>query len=100
MIERARLRAASAEGGVGGNSIDRIMGENEFNLGQDLSMMTENARNVNRQSSMEGMAMQAQAQSRLNQIERPSLLNTGLQIAGIGVSAGQQYSKTRTTKLP
>jgi hypothetical protein len=95
MLERGRLRAASAEGGAGGNSIDRIMGSNEFALGQDLAMMSENSRNTARQSAQEGMGMQAQAQSRLNQIERPSILNTGLQIAGIGMSAASDYKKIK-----
>lgn len=95
MIERSRLRAASAEGGVGGNSIDRIFGTHATATSQDMAMMSENARNVNRQSAMGGMSMQASATGRLNQIERPSVLNTGLQIAGIGVGAAQQYKKIK-----
>lgn len=95
MIERARLRAASAEGGATGNTMDQIMGANEFAAGQDMAMMSENARNRNRQSAQEGIAMQSRATSELNQIERPSLLSTGLQIAGIAANAGQEYRKIK-----
>lgn len=93
MFERARLRAASAEGGLGGISVDNIFSANEWALGQDLATMNENYRNTARQSVMEGTAMRAEAQSRLTSIERPSILNTGLQIASIGLDSAQQYSK-------
>ena len=93
LFERARLRAASAEGGVGGNSIDRIFNENSFAAGQDMATMQENARNGVRQSMQQGEAMRSTAQSRLNAIERPSMLSTGLQIAGIGADAYSKYKK-------
>jgi hypothetical protein len=95
MTERARLRAASAEGGLMGNSLDQIFGNQAFNTNQDLAMMTENARNVGRQSTMEGIGMASAAQGRMNQVQHPSLLNTGLQIAGIGVGAKQEYNKIK-----
>lgn len=95
LFERARLRAASAEGGTGGNSVDRIFGAADFQAGQDVAMMQENARNVSRQSALEGQALHSQAQSRLNTIERPSLLNTGLQIAGIGMDSYNKYQKIK-----
>lgn len=93
LMERGRLRAAAAEGGVGGNSISRIFGANEFNYGQDLAMMQVNNRNVMRQSAAEASGIAAQTQSRLNSIERPSLLNAGLQIAGIGMEGYSKYKK-------
>jgi hypothetical protein len=96
MTERARLRAASAEGGLMGNSIDQIFGNQAFNTNQDLAMMTENARNVGRQSTMEGIGMASAAQGRMNQVQNPSFLNTGLQIAGIGVGAKQEYNKIKS----
>jgi hypothetical protein len=95
MTERARLRAASAEGGLMGNSIDQIFGTQATQTNQDLAMMTENARNVGRQSTMVGTGMASRAQGNLNQVQHPSLLNTGLQIAGIGVGAKQQYNKIK-----
>ena len=95
MTERARLRAASAEGGLMGNSIDQIFGTQATQTSQDLAMMTENARNAGRQSTMVGTAMSSRAKGNLNQVQHPSLLNTGLQIAGIGVGASQQYNKIK-----
>lgn len=95
MIERGRLRAAMPGAGVEGGSIDRIAGNHEYMVNRDLAMMTENSRNTARQSAQEGIGMQAQAQSRLNQIERPSILNTGLQIAGVGLDAASDYKKIK-----
>jgi hypothetical protein len=80
---------------VGGNTIDQIFGAADFSAGQDMAMMQENARNVNRQSAMVGEGMRARTQGQLNTIERPSMLNTGLQIAGIGMGAAQQYRKIK-----
>lgn len=95
MIERGRLNAASAEGGVIGTSINRIKSANEYAYGSDLAMMRENYTNTSRQSVLEGQAMGATYQSRLSQIERPSILNTGLQIAGVGLDAASQYKKLK-----
>ena len=78
-----------------GNSIDQIFGTQATQTNQDLAMMTENARNVGRQSTMVGTGMASRAQGNLNQVQHPSLLNTGLQIAGIGVGAKQQYNKIK-----
>lgn len=85
MVERGRLNAAYGEGGVVGGSLDRIMNQNEFNLGQDLATMNANRDNLTRQTRMDGTGLRANAQSRMNQIKRPSFIDTGLKIAGAAV---------------
>lgn len=82
MVERGRLRAAYSEGGLSGNSLDNILRTNEFALGGDLSTMEANRGNVKRQTYAELHGARAAAQSRLNQAQSPSILSTGLQIAG------------------
>jgi hypothetical protein len=85
MVERGRLNAAYSEGGLQGGSLDRIVNTNEFNLGQDIATMNANRSNLTKQTRMEGIGLRATAQSRLNQIKRPSFLDTGLKIAGAAV---------------
>lgn len=77
--ERARLRAASAESGVSGLSIDDILNNVDFQSGMDISNMQANQSNrVN--------ASRANLQSSLNGIEQPDYLgealNAGMQIYG------------------
>lgn len=85
MIERGRLNAAYGEGGLTGGSLDRIMNQNEFNLGQDMATMEANRGNLTKQTRMDGMGLRANAASRMNQIKRPSFIDTGLKIAGAAV---------------
>jgi hypothetical protein len=83
LAEKGRLRAARGEGGVGGNSINRIVNQSDFNLGQDLSTMNTNQSNLTSQARMSGVGNQATAQSRMNAVKRPSFLDAGLQIGGV-----------------
>lgn len=85
MVERGRLNAAYGEGGVTGGSLDRVLNQSEFNLGQDLATMGANRDNLTRQTRMEGLGLRANAQSRMNSIKQPSFIDTGLKIAGAAV---------------
>lgn len=82
LAERGRLNAAFGEGGLVGNSMQRVLDQNEFNLGQDLATMEATRSNIKKQNQMQLQGAQATAQSRYNSTSRPSLLSTGLQIAG------------------
>lgn len=82
LAERGRLNAAYGEGGLVGGSLDRILNENEFNLGQDISTMEGNRSNLTAQTRMQNEGSRATAQSRFNSTQRPSIIGTGLQIAG------------------
>lgn len=78
--ERARLRAASAESGAVGISIDEVLDNVDFQSGMDTSLIDQNLDNGRRASS-------ANLQSNLNRVEQPdylgAALNTGLQITSI-----------------
>lgn len=77
--ERARLRAASAESGAMGLSVDEVLNNVDFQAGTDLALIDQNLYNA-------GRASRASLQSNLNRIEQPDYLgeslNAGLQIYG------------------
>lgn len=87
MIEQARLRVIGGESGLSGGSNDRIENESQFNLGTDIASIESNRRNYMKQLGEEGKSLGAGNQSQINQIKRPSLIGTGLQIAGSAVDA-------------
>jgi hypothetical protein len=84
MIESARLRAFSGESGLAGISNDWIQNESAFNLGTDISSIESYRQASLRQLYQEGREVRAQTTSKINEVmkNRPSLIGTGLQIAG------------------
>lgn len=82
MIERARLRVFSGESGLSGGSADRLQTMSRMNEGTDMATIEQNRRNTQEQLFEEAKAGNAQARSRLNSIQQPSLIGAGLQIAG------------------
>lgn len=75
--ERARLRAASAESGLGGVTLNTLLNDVDFQAGTDVANLAKNAGNATRNS-------RTQLQSTLNQIEQPdyagAVANAGLTI--------------------
>lgn len=96
MIERGRLRVISAESGVGdgSGSQDQLTRQSYFDEGYDMSRIESNRSAKQDQAQLDARGGQAATQSRLNAIEasKPSLIGTGLQIAGAGAAA---YQKTK-----
>lgn len=80
--ERARLKAASAESGLTGVSISDILNNVDFKDSQDLAA-------IDRANADELQNSNAMLQSRLNSIQQPDWLATGLQIVRTGA---QGYS--------
>lgn len=91
MIERARLRVAGGESGLFGGSNDRIVNESSFNEGTDMASIESNRQNSLRQIEQEGRGIRAGSVSQMSRIQRPSLIGTGLQIAGQAVETGKDY---------
>jgi hypothetical protein len=90
-IEAARLRVANGESGLFGNTNDRILGESYFNLGTDISSIEANRAAQQKQLIQEAKSIRANNQTQMSQIQRPSLIGTGLQIAGAAANAGAMY---------
>lgn len=95
MIESARLRAISGESGLAGISNDRIQNESQFNLGTDIASIESNRQATLKQLHQEGKSIRAGNQSQINQIKRPSLIGTGLQIAGVAASSAATYKSLK-----
>ena len=86
-IQAARIRAVSGESGLSGNTNDRILGESMFNFGTDVSSIESNRLAQQRQLNQEAKGIRAGTQTTMSQIQRPSLIGTGLQIAGSAMDA-------------
>lgn len=92
-IERARLRVISGESGLSGISTDRIENASRFSEGYDIATIEANRKNASTQLYNEAKSLRAQSQSRLNSINRPSIIGSGLQIVGSIASAGVEQER-------
>ncbi|KWN14379.1 hypothetical protein WT83_18200 [Burkholderia territorii] len=100
MIETGHLQALAADSETnGGGSNDRVTNEANFNAGQDIAAMQANASSQQRQMVGQLSGSYAQAVSRTVSIQQPSLIGTGLQIAGGALNAytSQESIKNRVT---
>lgn len=100
MIETGHLQALAVDSGTnGGGSNDRVANESNFNAGQDIAAMQANASSAQRQMVNGLRGSYAQAVSRTASIQQPSLVGTGLQIAGGALNAytSQESIKNRVT---
>ena len=94
--EVATMRAAGAETGLTGNSYDKAIQESMFNAGQDLASIESNKARQTSQNAMNLRGIRASADSSIAnaRANSGSLLGTGLQIAGAGLSTYTDYKKT------
>ena len=94
--EVATMRAAGAETGLTGNSYDRAIQESMFNAGQDMASIENNKARQTSQNTMQLRGIRAGADSAIASANANSgsLLGTGLQIAGAGLSSYTDYKKT------
>lgn len=85
LVERGRLRTAAGESGLFDNS-GRMLFESFFNEGTDVASIESNRRAGSDQNVLSKRSVDATTKSRFNSIERPSIIGSGLQIAGHGVT--------------
>lgn len=97
--ERARLRVASGEFGVGGVSADIAQTRSKFSEGVDLSTIDSNRRAAQKQAGLEGKGAQARTQTGIYQNRGPDALASSLTIAGnvAGLYSTQPKKPTTTT---
>jgi len=100
MIERGRLRAISGESGLAGVSTDRLFDQTRFNEGYDMATIEANRSNTSAQLYQEAKGLRAQSQSKMNAINRPSLIGTGLQIVGAVAGAGAEQERLKRASGP
>jgi hypothetical protein len=104
MIETGHLQALSNESGTnGGGSNDRVTNEANFNAGTDIATMQANAESQQRALADQARGAYSTAQQRMSSIHQPSLIGTGLQIAGAGLSSAtslQRANAIASGKIP
>ena len=92
-----RLNSLAAETGAAGSSTERIITDEANGFGRDITTLQQNARRAGEQSHAQGLSGQAEANTMMANIRRPSALGTGLQIAAAGAQA---YGATRVPTAP
>lgn len=95
MIERGRLRVVNGESGLTGNSSDQQERQSYFNEATDMARIEGNRGAQQNQAALGAKGVTAQTNSRLNNIKQPSLIGTGLQIAGSAAGAYGNYSSNQ-----
>ena len=83
-IEEGKLRVITGESGALGLSADNLLADSKFQLGSDIATIEANKISSMKQTDMTGMSNYLQNTSTVNQAatRAPTLLGTGLQIAG------------------
>ena len=97
MIDRAESRAIAGESGALGFSSDRLMADSFMQQGTDIMSIEQNRANQAKQSDANNDSYRAQAQSTTNTAynNAPTVLETGLQIAG-SVFGANQATRAKT----
>lgn len=93
---RSRAKTAAGEAGVSGLSVDALLGDFERQEAEFKDSVRENLGNRNQQRHQEALAAGTRLQSRQNSVQpvsRPSLIGTGLQIAGSAVGTLSDYDR-------
>lgn len=102
MRERASLRVAAGEAGVGGVGVDIQDSQSQFNQGQDIAKIESNRTAQAKQVALERSGSKASTQSKINSM--PSSAATGaragLQIADDQYSLYRKRNPDATTKKP
>jgi hypothetical protein len=99
--ETGRLKAITGDAGAAGLSSVRGVNEVLMNEGTDMASLEANRKNAINQSVVEGQGAIARGMSQINSIKRPSLIGTGLQIAGsyADQQAGKQNTAAQTQSM-
>ena len=80
--KRAALRVAAGESGLTGNFIEALEGGVQADLGTARARIEKQRQRNQKQIEREKGGVKSRTQGALNSVERPSIVGTGLQIAG------------------
>lgn len=89
--QRGRLAAALADSGLGGSSQSRLFGDIDMQEATDLATLEANRASAIAQGERQRRANTSGTNAELASIRQPSLLGTGLQIAGAGLDSYTDY---------
>jgi hypothetical protein len=93
LIESARLKVIGAESGLAGATQDRIEQESQNNAETDLATIEANRRRQTESAHSQGLARASNARYVKQPARKPSAFGAGLQIAGAGFKAYDEYDK-------
>lgn len=100
MRDAGTLNNIFADSGLSGNTQERLANESAATASQDITTMERSRAAGISQTGNEASAMRARAQSQVNQVRQPSLIGTGLQIAGAALDYGKNTGFGRTPPSP
>lgn len=94
-VEQGKLRVITGESGALGLSAQNLMEDSAFQEGSDISTIESNKLSAMKQTDFTGMANYNQNTSMVNQAstKAPTLVGTGLQIAGSTATTGLRYKE-------
>ncbi|MCY0856442.1 virion core protein, T7 gp14 family [Cupriavidus sp. D39] len=99
MIETGHLQALANESGTTGGSNDRVTNEANFSAGQDIAAIQGNSQAAQKQLAQAARSGYATAVSRQSQVQQPSLIGAGLQIAGTYVSQQAKVDQAKSAAV-
>ena len=98
LVESARLKVIGAESGLAGATQDRIEQESQNNAETDLATIEANRRRQTESAHSQGLARASNARYVKQPVRKPSAFGAGLQIAGAGFKAYDEYDKATNPK--
>jgi len=81
-VATAQLRAVAGESGLSGGSQERVVSQAQVTYGRDIATIEANRIRSDAQASRGIVANNASASAKQASVVRPSIIGTGLQIAG------------------
>lgn len=82
----------------GGNSVSRAQSVSGIQTSENLATLSKNAGNTLAEGTLQANAAHMQSLAKLNTIQRPSILGTGLQLASAAVNYQTGMNKLATDK--
>lgn len=80
----------------GGKTADRTAQIGDIQTGEQFATITKNSALTLQESAFQGAAMSSQARAKINSVQRPSIIGTGLQLASAGLEYKTQMKKLET----
>lgn len=101
LLERAKMFSIAGESGALGISSDRILGDSFMQEGTDMASLEKNRQNSIKQTGWEGKQAEGQANAASAKAygAAPTLIGTGLQIAGATVAANDKAKAAAKAKV-
>jgi len=87
LVDMGRLRAAGAESGLFGNTNERLADVTTNKAEQDMATIESNRQAATQNTNYQGQSSYRKSQGQLANIQRPTIIGTGLQIAGAVTNA-------------